>query len=406
MTRKLYYEDAYTQEFHANIVEHGIEENGTPFVVLEQTSFYPTGGGQPCDLGTINGVAVVDVEEVDGRIVHRLAEQLTETTGQAFGAIDWSRRVDLMQQHTGQHIFSAAFEQLYDGETVGFHLGRETVKVEIDLPEMTQEMVEEVEFLSNLIIMEGRPIIAKFVEPDELAMMPLRKAPSVTKNIRIVTVNDFDYSPCGGTHFKSTSEVGPIKVLNWERYKGHIRFDLVCGWRTLRAMTDKQQVLRNLSRQLASSETEMVDSVDRLLNERKEAERALNEAKTRLLELEAGELLASAELKHNVRLVAKTFTERPMQELQRLAQQIIDRDASAVALMISGGAKKEMVFARGADVTVPMNELIKETLPLVEGKGGGNPKIAQGGGSGNASAEDVMQHVLQLFETKLGAQTA
>ncbi|MGZ4032899.1 MAG: alanyl-tRNA editing protein [Tumebacillaceae bacterium] len=405
MTRKLYYEDAYIKDFHAAIVEQGVEENGTPFVVLDQTAFYPVGGGQPCDLGTINGVEVVDVEEVDGRILHRLASALTETTGQAFGALDWARRVDLTQQHTGQHIFSAAFEQLYNGETVGFHLGRETVKVEIDMPDMTQEMVDQVEFLTNHIIMEGREILARFVTAEELAAMPLHKAPSVTENVRIVSVKDFDNNPCGGTHFTRTSEVGPVKVLSWERYKGHIRFDLVCGWRALNAMTEKQLILRTLSRQLTSAENELPDSVARLQNENKENVRALNDAKTKLQELEVGELLAAAESKHAVKLVAKTFPDRPMQELQRLAQQIIDRDSAAVALLISSGAKKEMVFARGADVQVAMNELIKETLPLVEGKGGGNAKIAQGGGAGEASAEDVLNHVLALFEAKL-TQTA
>lgn len=400
MTRKLFYEDPYLTEFTATVTGHGTEPNGTPYVVLSETAFYPTGGGQPCDLGTLNGVQVVDVEEVDGEIRHRLDAPLLDMRS-IEGRIDWTRRFDHMQQHTGQHILSAAFEQLFDGETVGFHLGREVVTVDITLPDLTQEIAEGVERLANSIVLADREILCRFVDKEELARMPLRKPPSVTENIRIVTVDGFDYSPCGGTHPARTGEIGMIKILGWEKYKGNVRVEFVCGWRTWQAMTDKQIVLRQLSRHLTAGEAELPDGVARLLKERKELEKALAEANAKLLEAEADTLFAAARDPHGVRLVAKAFEGRSMQELQRLGQRIASLDPQAVALLVTGGEKTQLVFARGGEVMVPMNELLKETLLLIDGKGGGNPSLAQGGGSAGKSATDVLAHAERLLIARL-----
>ncbi|GIM46255.1 alanyl-tRNA editing protein [Collibacillus ludicampi] len=402
MTRKLYYEDVYLREFTAHIVEIGTA-NGTPYVVLDQTAFYPTGGGQPCDHGSIHGVRVVDVEKVGERIVHHLAEPLSleSSDPRVYGQIDWDRRFDHMQQHTGQHILSAAFEQLFHGETVGFHLGRETVTVDITLPALDQEIVQQVESLANRIVFENRIIQARFVEPEELKQLPLRKPPQVRENIRIVTITDFDHNPCGGTHPERTGEGGPIKILSWERYKGHVRVEFVCGWRALKEMSEKQQILRQLILQLTCGEHELPANVIRLLDERKDKEKALQEACSKLLDFEANEWVKQSVPRHGIHLVTRTFAERSMQEMQRLAQQITARDPLAVVLFVSGGTKTQLVFARGSDVRVEMNALLKETLPLIAGKGGGTPAIAQGGGVTSQSPDEVLAHAVNLLEQKL-----
>lgn len=402
MTRKLYYESPYLQEFMANIVEVGTEENGTPYVVLDETTFYPTGGGQPCDLGHLNNIAVIDVEEVDGKLLHRLSEPMPADTVSIYGRIDWQRRFDHMQQHTGQHILSAAFEQLFDGETFGFHLGRDVVTVDIMLPELTQEMIEHVEQLSNTIVFENREVYPNwFSSQEELSTIPLRKPPKVTENIRIVTIDDFDYSACGGTHPAHTGEVGPIKIISWSKYKGGNRIEFVCGWRTLKAMTEKQLILRQLSRQLTSGEPELPDNINRLLAEKKETDRALDEANSKLLGVLAGELVADAEAIGGLQLVAKTFAGYSMQQLQKLAQSITSQHPAAVCLLISSGEKTQMVFARGSDVAVPMNDLLKTTLPLIDGKGGGSPAIAQGGGNSDVDVDFLLTNVKQTFAAKL-----
>ncbi|MCK9906041.1 alanyl-tRNA editing protein, partial [Frankia sp. Cpl3] len=154
------------------------------YVVLAETSFYPTGGGQPCDLGTLNEIEVIDVEEVNGQIRHRLAQPLPVDAGPVTGQIDWRRRFDHMQQHTGQHILSASFDELFGASTVAFHLGSERVTIDIAASELTVEMADLAEALANRIVFENRPIVARFVEQNELASYPLRKAPTVAENIR------------------------------------------------------------------------------------------------------------------------------------------------------------------------------------------------------------------------------
>ncbi|MGB8954587.1 MAG: DHHA1 domain-containing protein [Tumebacillaceae bacterium] len=402
-TRKLYYEDAYIRQFAAQVVEKGAETDGTPYVVLDQTAFYPTGGGQPCDLGQICGIAVVDVEEMeDGAIRHRLAATLADE-GEVHAEIDWTRRFDHMQQHDGQHILSAAFEQLYDADTLAFHLG-DSVTVDIDLPDLTQEIVERVEELANRIVFENRPILQRFVTPEELAQIPMRGTLKVHDNVRIVTIDGFDNNGCGGTHPARTGEVGPIKILTWERTKGHVRLTFTCGWRTLKAMTEKQLVLRALTRQMTSSEAELPDKITRLLNERKELDKAMADARGKLLGVEAEELLANAETHQSVRVVAAAFPDRAMAEMQKLAQQILERDASAVALLCAGGDKVQLVCARGTEVLLAANEVLKSTLPLFNGKGGGSPAIAQGGGVADVTPEAVVEHARQVVEGLLAQQ--
>ncbi|WP_047152775.1 serine-tRNA(Ala) deacylase AlaX [Aneurinibacillus tyrosinisolvens] len=403
MKDKLYYEDPYKKEFTASILRQGTERDGTPFVVLTQTAFYPTGGGQPCDLGTLSGIDVIDVEEIEGEIRHRLRGALPEDKSEIAGKIDWQRRFDHMQQHTGQHILSAAFEQLYDAATVGFHLGRETVTVDIALPELSREQAEAVEQLANSIVFENRDIIARFVEPQELAQLPLRKPPSVSENVRIVMIADFDYSPCGGTHPSRTGEVGPIKILTWERYKNNNRIEFVCGARTIREMNKKQMILRDASRLLTSGEAELADNVTRLLTERKELERSLLEARGKLFEYEAGELVEAAPLNAGIHLVTKTFTDRTMQDLQKLANHVTSIKPNTVALFAGYGDKTQLVFARGSAVPIAMNNLLKETLPLIDGKGGGNPNVAQGGGNMSVSAGDVVAYAERILKESLSS---
>jgi alanyl-tRNA synthetase len=411
VTRKLFYEDPYLRAFTAQIVEQG-EESGVPYVILDQTAFYPTGGGQPCDLGTIGGVPVVEVEKVGEKVVHRLARPLQGLAlGQTVqGEIDWERRFDHMQQHTGQHILSAAFVQLYEGETVGFHMGRETVTIDITLPDLTEEIVRRVETMANQVVFDNRPIYARFVSTDELAALSLRKPPRVKENIRIVTIADYDHNPCGGTHPARTGEVGPIKILDWERYKGNVRVTFVCGWRALKALDEKQHILRSMSHQLTCGEAELAEKIRRLLEERRELDKALQEARQKRLEEEADKYLAQAVSCHGVHLVARVLENRPMQEMQRLAQRIAAEDPLAVILFVTEGDKTQLVFARGAGIDpegrgerepLDMNVFLQEVLSWIGGKGGGNARIAQGGGVADLPAEELLTRAVKELEARL-----
>ncbi|MEJ8547939.1 alanyl-tRNA editing protein [Brevibacillus borstelensis] len=398
MNNRLYYQNVYLQTFEANIVKRGVEEDGTAYVVLDQTAFYPTGGGQPCDTGTIEGRRVTDVEEVDGEIRHRLDAPLAEHTQRVTGRIDWERRFDHMQQHTGQHILSATFIKLADAHTVAFHLGRDHVTIDTALNELTPELIEKAERQANQVVLENRQIDARFVTTEELEKLPLTKQPTVSENIRVVIIPDYDYNPCGGTHPKTTGEVGPIKIIGWERHRGNIRVQFLCGWRALADYTRKQQLLQDLTRMMTTSEAELADMMQRLLAEKEALKETLQQKESELMAYEAERYLKDPAELGSARVVQAAFEGRSMLELQQLARVLTSQDEQIVALLATTTDKLQLVFARGARVTVPMNQLLKETLPLIDGKGGGNPAMAQGGGAATMAADAVLDHARGLLE--------
>lgn len=401
MTIKLYYEDAYLRSFESAVLHAGTEPDGVPYAILEQTAFYPTGGGQPCDLGTLSGIPVTDVQEVGGQIIHRLASPLPDGMQQVRGEIDWSRRFDHMQQHTGQHILSAAFEDIYNAETFGFHMGRETVTVDIHKFPLSESDIQAVEQLANRIVFENRPVTAAFVTTEELARVPLRKPPKVTENIRIVTVQDFDYSACGGTHPNHTAEIGLIKVLAWEKHKAGTRVEFVCGNRVLHAMDRKQQILRELGRLFGTGENELADSAGKMIEDRRELTKALQENRKQLLVHEAKELIDQAQRVKDIRVSVAALEDRSMQELQQLAGIITGTSGHRIALLASSGTKTNLVFAKGNDVELSMAELLKAVLPLIDGKGGGNASLAQGGGSATGNPLYLLQEAIRVMKERL-----
>ncbi|MED1949449.1 alanyl-tRNA editing protein [Brevibacillus centrosporus] len=401
MKDRLYYQDAYVKTFTAEVTKRGVAENGTPYVVLSQTAFYPTGGGQPSDLGLLDEIRVIDVEEVDGEVRHRLASPIPEETVQLEGSIDWERRFDHMQQHAGQHILSAAFLEVVGAETVAFHLGKERVTIDVRLDELTPEVWEAVEQRANQIVLENRPISARFVDDEELATLPLKKQPTVTENIRVVIIPEFDYNPCGGTHPAHTGEVGMIKILGWERHRGNIRLEFICGWRALRDYTRKQSMVREVSKLLMTSDAELVAQAERLVAERDALKQSLVEKERLLLEGEVRQHLAQADQLGGVRLLEMTFSDRSIQQLQQFAHQAVAQAPDVVCLLAATGEKLQLVFARGAEVNVAVNQLIKDTLPIIDGKGGGNAAMAQGGGQPTRPAQEVLDHAKQLLKAAL-----
>ncbi len=404
MNNRLYYDDPYLHTFEACVLKQGTEPDGTPYVVLDRTAFYPTGGGQPCDWGELDGIRVIDVEEVDGDIRHRLVAPLPQERQRITGQIDWPRRFDHMQQHAGQHILSASFVEALGAETVAFHLGRDHVTIDVRLDELSVEQAERVEALANRIVLENRPIEARFVTDAELAVMPLRKQPTVSENIRVVIIPDFDYNPCGGTHPARTGEVGPIKITGWERHRGNIRVAFLCGWRALSDYSRKHLLLRELTRTLNAGEAELAEQAQRLVAEREQLKETLEEKEKRLLEGEAQSLLAQAARLSDMRLVQAVLAGRSMQQLQQLARLVTTQAADAVCLFAAEGEKLQFVFARGEQVALPMNQLLKDTLPLIDGKGGGNPAMAQGGGAPVRPAEAVLAHARRLLEESIRVQ--
>ncbi|WP_179864390.1 alanyl-tRNA editing protein [Bacillus toyonensis] len=398
MEQKLYYIDAYTKDFTTKIIKQDYDKEGNLYVVLNETAFYPTGGGQPYDTGTLNSTLVTNVEEVNGEIRHFIAEQLE--TAEVEGKINWERRFDHMQQHAAQHILSAAFWDYFNIPTIGFHLGKETVTIDLETENLPAETIEKAVQIANNIVFENHPIRIQWMNLEEAKTLPLRKEPTLTENIRVVIIENFDYNGCGGTHPRRTGEVGLIQVLNWERNKGGIRLTFIAGWRTLKLMGQQQQIMKDVSKQLNSSETDIPAKVAQLLISQKENEKAIQTMNEKLLFAEANELLQQPAEIHAGFLISKVFINRSMQEVAKLSAIIIEQQEHAITyFVIENDDKLQCILACGKTVTLDMNALLKDALPAIEGKGGGNKKSARGGGKAIMSGDEFLHQLISSLQS-------
>ena len=388
MKELYYYQDSMMREFSADVVRTGTDGLGG-YVVLSNTAFYPTGGGQPHDTGWIGAREVVNVEKVEEEIRHYIDGDVEGITGTVVGKLDWSRRFDHMQQHTGQHILTAAFVELFGYQTVSFHLGAELVAIDLNTTEVTPEQLMAAEKRANDIVLENRPIETKWVTKNELAQYNLRKNVTVDEDIRLVIIPDYDYNGCGGTHPTSTGQVQMIKIMETEKMKSNIRVHFVCGDRVRQQLDMRKNVLTDVARQLSVPEREAGTALTKVLQAAKQGDKALAEARDALLAYEAKELAGQGEA-----VISQAYLNRTIQELQKLARFIVTSNPQAVALLVADNADKlQFVAARGADVAASMKEISGKVLPLINGKGGGNDALVQGGGEKGVSSEDLLKEM-------------
>ncbi len=382
MTERLYYTDSTCTRFSARVIEQ-LAWEGCPAVVLDRTAFYPTSGGQPADRGTLGGIAVLDVvvREEDGTIVHVLSEAPSgfgkPEGAEVEGVLDWPRRFDHMQQHTGQHILSAAFEQVLNADTVGFHLGTEASTVDINVARLEPAAVMPVEELANRVIWENRPVGTRFVGSDELAALPLRRQPVVEGPVRIVEIADFDVNPCGGTHVAHTGEIGLVKIVRLDYRGNETRVEFLCGGRALRDYQAKNAMVNQLTAMLTVGHWELGQAVERLQAEAKRLRQEVRRARKRLLKVEASELAETAVVHEPYRVVWKVWERREPGELRALAQELAQRPG-VVALLVSVGERTHLCFARAEGVDLDVAALLREACAQLGGKGGGRPHLAQG----------------------------
>lgn len=403
MTERLYYEDSYLKEFKAKVLKK-IKIDNRPAVVLDETAFYPTSGGQPYDKGVIQDVPVVEVVEDNDEIIHILKEELNEKiNSRVLGKIDWNRRFDHMQQHSGQHILSAAFEKLWNADTVSFYLGDEICTLDIMKDNIISEEVKEAEILSNNIVLENKPIKVYFVDQERANELNLRKIPPQKEDIRIVEIKDFDICACCGTHCGTTGEVGLIKILKWEKRGVKIRLDFICGKRSLKDYYWKNELIKNISNKLTIKDTELGETVERMLEERKETRKELKEIKEKLQEYEAKRLIDESSIRDDgIRIINKVFEEKNFQEVRGLVQNIINLDNSVVVLAgiknKGEGEGAKILFACSRVLEYDMNGLIREAGKFIEGRGGGAPNFAQAGGKKVEGIEDALNFASEHFQ--------
>ena len=404
MVERLYYQDSYLKEFKAKVLKK-IKIDNQPAVILDETAFYPTSGGQPYDKGVIQDVPVVEVIEEGDEIIHILKEELKEKiNSEVVGKIDWERRFDHMQQHLGQHILSGALMKLWGVETVSFHLGEEVCTLDIAKEELTEEEAKKAEECANEIIFDNRPVKCYFVEgEEELKGLNLRKVLEKTGKIRIIEVEDFDFSACGGTHCRATGEVGLIKITKWEKRKEKIRLEFICGRRAWKDYFWKNEVIKNISNKLTIKDSELREAIDRMLEERKEIRKELKEFKEKLQDYEAKRLIDESSLRDNrIKLINKVFEENNFQEIRGLVQKIINLDDSVVVLAgiksKGEGEGAKILFACSRALKYDMNKLIREAGKFIEGRGGGAPNFAQAGGKKAEGIEDALNFALEHFQ--------
>ena len=369
-TRRLYFEDAYRREFESQVM--GIRSfEGRPALVLEATCFYPEGGGQPGDRGEIDGVKVVEVIEEQGEILHLLEKEVQAE--KVKGKIDWARRYDLMQQHSGQHLLSQVFFELLGAETLSFHLGEETASIELDLARLSEADQERVERRSAEIIFENRPIKTYFVEEREVNQIPFRKRPVKSGLIRVVEIDQFDYSACGGTHVRQTGEIGLVKITGQEKIRKNVRVYFVCGYRALRDYQNKEKILARLATGLGTSINQLPVTVERLQLEARDWRKRCLKLREEMNQYEAERIMAEA----REIIIERLFEDRTAEEARHLGLKIVHAGRFLVIFGIKGESRNHLLLARAAEIPLDLRKWLPWLKENFEARGGGSDSLVE-----------------------------
>jgi len=376
MTERLYYREPARRTFDA-VVTRALQHDGRPAVYLDRTAFYPTSGGQPFDTGRLGDVTVLETIDDDEAIVHVLSGAIAEGVS-VHGDIDWPRRFDHMQQHTGQHVLSAAFDRLFDNRTMSFHMGTDVSTIDL-AREMPVVEIERGVDEANRVVWEDRPVSIREVSAEDAARLPLRKEPIRTGALRLIEIEEFDLSACGGTHVARTGEVGIIAVSGIERFRGGSRITFVCGGRALRAFRGQREAIAGSVRHLSVLPAELPAAIERLQQEHKQARKDIQRLQQSLAVHEAARLFASAGEHHGVRVVVETLEGWDAAGLRSIASALTAHER-VVAALFTAATPIGAAIARSADVGVDANAVLRALMTTFGGRGGGKADLAQGAG--------------------------
>jgi alanyl-tRNA synthetase len=394
VTERLYYSDSHLIEFEARVVDVSDRVSGWTALVLDRTAFYPTGGGQPSDTGTLNGVRVVEcIDDGDKGVLHVVQGAAPGRGDVVRGRVDWSRRLDHMQQHTGQHILSQALVTLFNAPTRSFRVLEASCQIDVELNNPTTEVIERAVELANNVIWEDRAIAIRNVTSGEAAELPLRKEPAREGDLRLIEIDGFDLTPCGGTHAYRTGEVGMIAVRSWERAKGLTRIEFVAGVRALADYRKANKSARKIAGLFSTGRDDAPQVAAQMVEEHKELNRRIRVLEELAAEGEAEKLLATA----RDGVVVHTFDGRDAESLKKLAHALIATPQTIALLASRDKDTARLVFARSADAAGDMHTLMREACALLDGRGGGKPEIAQGGGKKVDKLADALTHALTLL---------
>ncbi|GGA49062.1 alanyl-tRNA editing protein [Paenibacillus physcomitrellae] len=386
MTTRLYYGDAGLREWTTAITDRQ-EREGAYYVQLEETAYYPEGGGQPWDTGVINGIPVLEVQVDEKEAIWHRVERFPEET-EVRCVLDWARRFDHMQQHSGQHLLSAVCLSLHGATTLSFHMGNDYATIDVEAPELSPAQLEALEQEVNRQIYADREISGYFVSQEEAASLPLVKQPKVTSNIRIVEIDGIEYNACGGTHVSSTGAIGIIKLLKAEKQKGHTRIYFKCGGRALKEFNDNLVILNALAAKFNTGKEEILDRFAKWEQEQQAQKSELSALKEQNDQYLAKELLTAA----NEGVIGHIFEGKTLKDAQNLAVKLA-ADSGLPVLFLTGGDNK-VVLAYSGNGKLSCGAFFKAHLAEYQGKGGGSDKLAQAGFGSREEAVRFYQFAL------------
>ena len=396
VTERLYYSDSHLIEFDARIVDVTDRVSGWTAIVLNRTAFYPTGGGQPSDTGTLDGARVVEcVDDGERGVLHVVQGAAPERGTIVHGRVDWPRRLDHMQQHTGQHILSQAFVTLFNAPTRSFRVLDTSCEIDVELHNPTAQIIERAVELANNVIWEDRAITIHNVTSEEAAELPLRKEPAREGELRLIEIEGFDLTPCGGTHAYRTGEVGMIAVRSWERAKGLTRIEFVAGTRALADYRKTNKSVREIAALFSTGRDDAPHLAVQMVEENKELHRRVRALEEMAAGVEAEKLLAAA----SEGVVVEVFDNRDAESLKKLAHALIAHPGTIALLGSRDKDTARLVFARSADAHGEMSTLMREACTMLDGRGGGKPDLAQGGGKNVEKLNDALARARQLLSS-------
>jgi alanyl-tRNA synthetase len=412
MTKRLYYDNSETHEFDS-VIETVIppsSEQPRPAVVLRETAFYPTSGGQVHDTGwlTLEGAERLRVTEVadaeDGRVLHyvQAPAKLPAVGIRVGGSIDPERRREHMQQHSGQHVLSAAFIELYQLHTVSFHMAEDYCSIDLATPALSSEQIVGAEKRANQIVFENRPVRIRYVSRADAEKLGLRKLPPAERDeLRLVDVEDFDLSACGGTHVTATGQIGSILLRKSEKVRQGIRVEFVCGDRAVRIARRDYSALSEAAALFSAKLWDVPDQIHKNLEESKLLHKQKDDALDHLAELMALSAVRDGVETNGRKIIVKTFSDRDVSFAKLFVQKVTRSGTPVIALVASTLDSPGVVFGRtpapvnngGSGSTADMGALLKQVLSSVGGRGGGSRDFAQGGipAASNVNVEQLLR---------------
>ena len=412
MPLRLYRDDSYLTRFSAQVIDTRPGAGGVQEVELDRTAFYPTGGGQPHDTGSLAGLPVVDVREADGGRILHIVQTGVAPRGDVSCSIDWRRRFDHMQQHTGQHILSRAFVEIAGAATLSFHLGEDHCTVDLDLATTDEATIRAAESLANETIFANHPVLVEQMSPERApglaADMKLARELALKPGdaIRIIKVGGFDETPCGGTHVRASGEVGVVAIRSWERFKGGTRVAFACGGRVVRMLGELGGVVDACVARLSAQPTELSETIGRLQEQLTESRRLAKHLNEALIGAEAVARDASARTVGGCGVIVEMFSDRPADDVQLLARKytMTPGRVALLATVDTASGKSSLVFARsdeGIDPGLTMGDLLSQVCRSRGGKGGGGASFARGGGIGANDAQDALDEAFAAIASRL-----